>query len=68
MMMKKSEFMSVNGFDERYEVAFNDMDLCMKIREKNKLIVFNPDVELYHYESKSRGTEDSKEKMFEISA
>ena len=43
-------------------VALNDMDLCLKVRELGKLIVFNPWVELYHYESKSRGMEDTPEK------
>ena len=63
MLMKKSDFESVGGFDEGYKVAFNDVDLCMKIREKDLLIVYTPDVEMFHYESKSRGQEDSSEKL-----
>lgn len=63
MMVKKSVFDAVDGFDETYKVAFNDVDLCMKIRTLNKLIVYTPYAELYHYESKSRGSEDTIEKQ-----
>ena len=44
-------------------VAFNDVDLCLRINESGQKVVFTPYAELYHYESKSRGTEDSKEKV-----
>ena len=64
MMVKKSEFDSVKGFDETFQVAFNDIDLCMKFRAARKKIVFTPYAELYHYESKSRGLEDTPEKQF----
>ncbi len=63
MMVKKSVFEQVGGFDETLKVAFNDIDLCMKIRQAGYLIVYNPYAELYHYESKSRGLEDTKEKV-----
>lgn len=63
MMVKRSVFESVGGFDEEFVVALNDVDLCMKIRKSGKLIIFNPWVELYHYESKSRGYEDTPEKL-----
>ena len=63
MMVKKSVFNQVGGFDERYAVAFNDVDLCMKIRQAGYLIVYNPYAELNHYESKSRGYEDTEEKV-----
>ena len=39
------------------------MDLCLKIRRQNYLVIYNPYVELYHYESKTRGAEDSEEKV-----
>lgn len=64
MMVKKSDFDAVNGFDETFQVAFNDIDLCMKLRSSGKKIVFTPYAELYHYESKSRGLEDTPEKQF----
>jgi len=63
VMIKKSIYNQVGGFDERYAVAFNDVDLCMKIREAGYLIVYNPYAELNHYESKSRGYEDTEEKV-----
>ena len=44
-------------------VAFNDIDFCMKVRGAGKLIVYNPYAELYHFESKSRGLEDTQEKI-----
>ncbi len=63
LMMPKKVFDEVDGLDETFEVAFNDVDLCMRIREKGYLIVFTPFCELYHYESKSRGLEDTPEKQ-----
>ncbi|MCF0132635.1 MAG: glycosyltransferase family 2 protein [Blautia sp.] len=62
MMMKRSVFREVNGFDEDFQVAFNDVDLCVKTTRAGYQIVFDPYVELYHYESKSRGMEDTKDK------
>lgn len=62
MMTKKSVFDKVGGLTEDLKVAFNDIDYCMKVRETGKLVVYNPYAELYHYESKSRGLEDSPEK------
>ncbi len=63
MMMRREVFEEVGRFDERYSHAFNDVDLCMKIRQKGYLIVFTPYAELYHHESKSRGNEDTREKQ-----
>ena len=63
MMMTKSVFEEAGGFTEELAVAFNDIDLCLKVRKQEKLIVYDPYVKLYHYESKSRGAEDSEEKV-----
>ncbi len=63
MMTKKSLFLQVGGFEEKYKVAFNDIDYCMKIRDLDKLVVYNPYAMLHHYESKSRGAEDTPEKI-----
>ena len=63
MMMPKKLFDDLGGFDEGLKVAFNDIDLCMRIRKAEQLIVYTPFAELYHYESKSRGLEDTKEKV-----
>lgn len=62
MMTKKSVFDSVGGFTEELQVAFNDVDYCLKIRERDLLVVYTPEVELYHYESISRGQENNVEK------
>lgn len=62
-MVSKKIYEKLLGFDEKLAVAFNDVDFCLKIRKEKLLIVYNPFVELYHYESKSRGQDDTKEKQ-----
>lgn len=62
MLVKKSVFEEVQGLTEELAVAFNDIDLCMKIGAAGYRVVYNPYAELYHYESKSRGMEDTPEK------
>ena len=63
MLSKKSLFQQVGGFREELAVAFNDIDYCLKIRALGKKVVYNPYALLYHYESKSRGLEDTPEKV-----
>ena len=63
MMTKKEIFDQVGGFCEELAVAFNDIDYCMKVRGLGKLVVYNPFAQLYHYESKSRGIEDTPERV-----
>jgi GT2 family glycosyltransferase len=63
LMTKKSIFNEVDGFDVNLTHAFNDVDYCLKIREKGYLIVYTPYAELYHHESLSRGYEDTPEKQ-----
>lgn len=63
MMSKRSVFDQTGGFSEELAVAFNDIDYCMKVRSFGKLVVYNPHAVLYHYESKSRGLEDTPEKI-----
>ena len=62
MMMRREVWDKVGGLDEDWAMAFNDVDLCMRIRKAGYLIVWTPYAELIHYESKSRGTEDTLEK------
>lgn len=62
LMIRKDVYDEVGGLEEGYAVAFNDIDFCMKIRAAGYLIVFTPFAEFYHYESKSRGDEDTPEK------
>lgn len=63
IMLRRDVWDAVNGFDEAFTVAFNDVDLCMRIRKAGYLIVWTPYAELYHYESKTRGYEDTPEKQ-----
>lgn len=63
LMTKKRLFVEVGGFDENLKVAFNDIDFCLKIRQRNKLVVYNAFSLWYHYESVSRGYENSIEKI-----
>lgn len=67
LMTKRSVFDEVGGYTEKFKVAFNDIDFCCKVREKGHLVVYNPYAELYHYESKSRGAEDTPEKIARFS-
>jgi len=63
LMVRKTIFEEVGGLEEKLQVAFNDIDFCLKIRQKGYYNVFLPHVKLYHYESKSRGHEDTPEKI-----
>lgn len=63
LMMKKSLYDELDGFDERLTVAFNDVDLCLRVKEKGLGIIYTPYACFYHYESKSRGHEDSVKKQ-----
>ena len=68
MMMRKAIFNEVGGFDSEFKIAFNDVDLCMRLRAKGYLIVFTPFAEAYHFESKSRGIEDTPEKQMRFAS
>lgn len=63
LLTKRSLFDEVGGFTVKLAVAFNDVDYCMKVRAFGKLVVYNPYAKFYHYESKSRGMEDTPEKL-----
>ena len=63
LFSRRSIYEEVGYMDEEnFAVAFNDVDFCLKIRQKGYLIVYNPYVEFMHYESKTRGYEDTPEK------
>jgi GT2 family glycosyltransferase/tetratricopeptide (TPR) repeat protein len=62
LMISREKFNLVGGFEEFLQVAFNDVDFCLKVREQGLFNVYLPFVELYHYESKSRGHEDTPAK------
>ncbi len=55
LMVKASVYDEVNGLDEGFTVAFNDVDFCLRVRSSGYRILYTPYAELYHYESKSRG-------------
>jgi O-antigen biosynthesis protein len=63
LMCRRQVFEEVGGFEETLGVAFNDVDFCLKLRQKGYWNVYLPHVQLYHYESKSRGYEDTLEKQ-----
>jgi len=62
LMVKKSLYEEVGGLDESFAVSLNDVDFCLRLREKGYLNVFTPFAELYHFESQSRGLDDCGEK------
>ncbi len=57
LLLRRRVFDEVGGFTEKLSHAFNDVDLCLKIRDKGYLIVYTPFARLYHHESISRGFE-----------
>ena len=63
IMTKKSIYEEVGYMNEKFAVAFNDIDFCLKIRETGKLIIYNPRVEFIHYESKTRGNDMDPDKI-----
>lgn len=63
LMIKKKVFFEVGGLEEHLQVAFNDVDFCLKIHVKGYYNIWLPHVKLFHYESKSRGHEDTPEKQ-----
>ena len=63
MMVKAAAYRQVGGFEEKLSVAFNDVDFCLRLGEAGYRIVYDPYAVLTHYESKTRGKEDSKEKV-----
>ena len=58
LMIGRDTFNKVGGFDEGFAVAYNDVDLCLRVRRRGQSVVFTPYAELYHYESKSRGSDE----------
>ena len=62
LMVKREVFEKVQGLDENLAVAFNDVDFCLRAGAEGYLVVYDPYVEMYHFESKTRGYEDTEEK------
>ncbi len=62
LLVKKALFEEVGGLEESFAISLNDVDFCLKLREKGYLNVFTPFAECFHYESISRGLDDQGEK------
>lgn len=62
MMVRRSVFEELGGFDEELGVAYNDIDLCLRAGRSGKKVLYTPYAQLYHYESRTRGLELTKEK------
>ena len=63
LLIGREIFDEVGGFDEKLAIAFNDVDLCLKIRQKGYRLVWTPYAQLFHYESYSRGLEEGVKKI-----
>lgn len=55
LCVSRDKFFDADGFDEKLAVAYNDIDLCLKLYEKGYYNVLRNDITIYHYESLSRG-------------
>lgn len=51
LLISKNKFLSVNGFDDNLKIAYNDVDLCLKLNQKGYRTAYTPFAKLYHYES-----------------
>ena len=63
LMIRKSVFEKIKGFDEELKVAFNDVDFCYSLYEAGYNNVVDNEIHLWHYESLSRGSDESPEKL-----
>ena len=63
LLTKKELYLRLKGLDEEFTVAYNDVDYCLKLRDAGCFVVYDAFAKLTHYESKSRGYEDSEEKQ-----
>jgi GT2 family glycosyltransferase len=63
LMVRRELYLKVGGLSTELSVAFNDVDFCLKLRSEGYYNIWLPQVRLYHHESKSRGQEDTPEKL-----
>ncbi len=68
LLVRREVYEEVGGLDESFAVAFNDVDFCCKVRKAGYENVYTPFAQLYHYESKSRGLDESPEKKQRFSS
>jgi len=62
LVVRKEVFQNVGGFNQVLQIAFNDIDFCLRVREAGYRNIYTPYAELYHHESATRGNEDTEEK------
>ena len=62
MLVSRNAFWQIGGFTEELGVAYNDIDLCMKLQKQGYMVLYDPKAELYHYESQTRGFEMTAQK------
>ena len=67
LVVRKEVFKKVGGFNEALQVAFNDIDFCLRVREAGYRNIYTPYAELHHQESATRGLEDTSEKHLRLS-
>lgn len=67
LLVKRDIYDAVGGLDEEFQVAYNDVDFCLRVKEAGYENIYTPDAELYHHESKTRGSDATPEnsKRFE---
>jgi GT2 family glycosyltransferase len=63
MMTSAADFDAVGGFSPDFPLNYNDVDYCLKLRQYGKRAVYNPEAELYHFESSSRHTAVSQDEL-----
>ncbi len=68
MMLRRQVYDEVEGFDENLPVAYNDVDLCLKVRQKGYDNIYTPYATLYHYESLTRGRDNKEQERKRLSA
>lgn len=68
LMVRREAFENAGGFDETFAVAFNDVDLCLRLRETGLWNVWTPFAQLYHHESVSRGSDETSENAARFAA
>ncbi|WP_217429610.1 glycosyltransferase family 2 protein [Sphingomonas bacterium] len=68
MFIRKADFEAVGGFDPEFRVAYNDVDLCLRVRQRGLKIVCDPDILLLHKESKTRGSDKRGERKDRLQA
>jgi glycosyltransferase involved in cell wall biosynthesis len=67
LVIRKETFQKIGGFNEALQIAFNDVDFCLRVREAGYRNIYTPYAELYHHESATRGNEETPEKQFRFS-